>query len=241
MVRIALIEDESDAMNTVKEYLEKYSSEAGTEYRMSWYTDPREFLAEYTANAFDLVFMDIKLPGMNGMTAAQKLRSIDSSVVLVFITNMAQFAIKGYEVDATDFMVKTLSYHDFSLKFARVLKKIKNNRDVTIAVTGKGTVKYIPAKEVVYVEVVKHQLYYHSPEGVYEVRGTMKKAEEDLGRLGFARCNNYCLVNLRYVTGVVGFDLTVSLGGNSHETLVISHPRKKDFVKALNEYLGENM
>lgn len=241
MVRIALIEDENDAMNTVKEYLEKYSAEAGVEYHMLWYTDPREFLNGYVANSFDLVFMDIKLPGMNGMKAAEKLREIDPSVVLVFITNMAQFAIKGYEVDATDFMVKPLSYHDFSLKFERVLKKIKNNRDVTIAVTGKGTVKYIPAKEIVYVEVIKHQLYYHTKDDVYEVRGTMKKAEEDLGGIGFARCNNYCLVNLRYVTGVVGFDLTVSLGENSRETIVISHPRKREFVKALNEYLGENM
>lgn len=73
------------------------------------------------------------MPHLNGMEAAQKIRELDKEVVIVFITNMAQYAIKGYEVDALDFILKPLNYYTFSMRFTRAVGRVKNRE-------GKGSV-----------------------------------------------------------------------------------------------------
>ncbi len=243
MLRVALIEDEPQAKDVMNAHLERYSREKNVPCQLVWFGNGLEFLAAYNKN-FDVVLLDIKLPDINGMETARKLRAIDPDVALVFVTNMAQFAIKGYEVDAADFMVKPVSYYDFAMKFEHVLKHIDFDGDVKIKLMNKGEVKYLSARDVRYVEVIRHSLIFHTGVGGgYETRGTLKKLEEELTpAAGFVRCNNYCLVNLRYVTGITGYELYISSGvaANERETLMISHPRKKGFVTALNEYLREH-
>lgn len=243
MLRVAIVEDESKAKDIISAHMERYSKEKNIPYHLVWYSSGLEFLAAYNKN-FDVILLDIMLPDINGMETAHKLRKMDNSVALVFVTNMAQFAIKGYEVDAADFMVKPVSYYDFAMKFEHVLKHIDFDDEIKLCLNNKGELKYLAAKDIRYVEVSRHNLIYHIGGGIHETRGTLKKVEEQL-RLsdGFVRCNNYCLVNLRYVTGISGYELSLSTGiaSNNKETLMISHPRKKSFVTALNEYLREHV
>lgn len=242
MLNIAIVEDEREAMETLKAYLERFSSERGIPCRPIWFDNPINFLSKYNSS-YDLVLLDIELPDLNGMDAARKLREMDGGVALIFVTNMAQYAINGYEVDADDFVVKPVSYFDFAMKLDRVLKKIDVKSDAKIAVSNDGAVKYIAVKDIRYVEVIKHKLLYHTHDGSFEIRGTLKKAEPILLENNFVKCNNYCMVNLPYVSGVKGYVLTVSYGHGSKkfDELLISHPRKKEFVKALNRYLGEKV
>ena len=65
--------------------------------------------------------MDIEMPDLDGLAASQKLREIDRSVILIFITNLAQFAVRGYEVDALDFVVKPVTYYVLALKLKRAI------------------------------------------------------------------------------------------------------------------------
>ena len=126
-----------------------------------WYNNGLDFLAVYNKN-FDVVLLDIMLPDINGMGTARKLRDMDNSVALVFVTNMAQFAIKGYEVDAADFMVKPVSYYDFAMKFEHVLRHIDFDGEVKLCLNNKGELKYLSAKDIRYVEVIRHNLIYHT-------------------------------------------------------------------------------
>ena len=68
---------------------------------------------------FDIIIFDIDMPGINGIDTARKLREMDSNVTIIFVTNIAQYAINGYEVDAVDYILKPVSYYDFSMKFHR--------------------------------------------------------------------------------------------------------------------------
>lgn len=238
MLKIVLVEDNEEAKETVVAYLERYAQENGTEYNLTWFDHPMNFLDRFRSN-YDVVLMDIQLPDMNGMETAHRLREVDPNVPLVFITNMAQYAIKGYEVDASDFIVKPISYYDFALKFERLLKKVKKNDDFKLML--EGGKKYIPIDEVRYVEVYKHKLQFHLSDGTIEARGSLSKVEEQLAERGFARCNNYCLVNLRCVLGIKGYVLTVSAGaGGGTDEIQISQPRKKDFLRRFNEYLRDH-
>ena len=68
------------------------------------------------------------MPELGGMDAAERIRTVDPDVVLVFVTNMAQYAIRGYEVDALDFVLKPVNYYQFSTKLARALQRVQRRK-----------------------------------------------------------------------------------------------------------------
>ena len=178
-----------------------------------------------------VVFMDIQMPGMNGMDAAAELRDRDKTVSLIFITNLVQFAQKGYEVDAVSFLVKPVSYFDFSLKFKKALDVYVMNEERSFTVKYCGGMCRISTDKLMYVEIIAHRLYYRMIDGDIEVTGVLSEAEKELSRFGFLRCNKCYLVNPRFIIGINGSDLQV---GNA--TLQISRPRRAAFLSELAKW-----
>lgn len=232
MINIALVEDENEWAQTFEEYVLRFAAENKLAMKLKRFSEVDGFLKEYSMG-FDVVFMDIGLPGVDGMEAAKRLRLIDKTVALVFVTGMAQFALNGYEVDALDFIVKPVPYFAFSVKMRRVVDRISARKETMLWVkTESGTVG-INSSELKYVEIIRHYSIYHTINGDYKVRGTLKNVESLLADFDFVRCNNCYLVNLKYVRGICGY--TVDVCG---EELLISHPKRREFVRALNDYLG---
>ncbi len=232
MKNVAVIEDEASAMELLVSFLERFAKERGEEFNIFRFSRAISFLTNYKAN-YDIVFLDIELPDLNGMEAARKLRDLDRNVALIFVTNMAQFAVRGYEVDAYDFIVKPVFYANFALKLQRVLDHIRDMQGVRLSVSVDDGTVALSSSEIRYIEIMKHRIVYHTVRGEFYSHGTLKKIEEKLKDNYFVRCNNCYLVNLRYVSAVK--DFTVYVG---EEGLQISHPKKKAFLHALNEYFG---
>ena len=236
MVRkIAIVEDQDDEAERLAGYFDRYSKEKNCSFSISRFETGDRFLARYQP-VYDIVFMDIMMPGINGLDTARELRKTDSSVTLIFVTNMARFAIKGYEVEAFDFVVKPVTYQSFVIKLDRVLAKLKNEQRETHILLSlpEGKKRFSPA-QIKYLEVNGHKVIYHTTEGSYQVYGSMKSAAGQLNPQVFSRCNNCYLVNLNYVSAINGLSVTV---GN--DTLQISRSRKNAFITQLNEFLGGN-
>lgn len=229
---IAIVEDEVEEAEILRTYFIRYSQEYGTTFTVTHFETAEAFLNRYRP-MYDLVLMDICLPKTNGMEAAAQLRRLDQSVPLIFVTNMAQFAVKGYEVDAFDFVVKPVSYANFVLKLHRLLDKLSGRRDTEVLVTLSDHMVRLSVSQIKYVEISGHRMVYHTTEGEVNAYGNLKEVEASLDGAIFVRCNNCYLVNLNYVQAIQGH--TVLVDG---ETLQISRPRRKTFVQALNDYLG---
>lgn len=230
MINVAIIEDDINAQNKLKSFLRRYGEEKKERFNCYTFTSAELFLTDYRPD-YDLVFMDIELSGMDGMRAAKKLRKIDDKVVLVFVTNLMQFAVGGYEVGAFDFILKPITYGSFFLKFNRILQKVKSLDDTQIIVRGKQYVKKLFASNIMYVESCDHDLTYHTTDGDVTARGSMRYAVEQLKERDFELCNQCYLVNLKYVLGV--YENVVKVG---NDELVISRPKKKSFTAAVNAY-----
>lgn len=99
-MRIAIVEDNAAEADSLAAMLSEWSDARGCTIAVSKYVSPLIFLEKCRSDGFDAVFMDIEMPNMNGMDASARLREIDKDVIIVFVTNMAQFALDGYGVSA---------------------------------------------------------------------------------------------------------------------------------------------
>ena len=232
MRNIAIVEDDDKEAGLLEEQLRRYEKETGAEYRIVRFSDAIAFLTGYSAD-YDIVFMDIEMPDLDGMTAAKKLREVDPEVILVFVTNLAQYAVEGYEVSAMDFMVKPVRYDNLKLKLERAEKKLEGKGEDRFLVRGKNGPVVICVPDIRYVEVTDHMLTFYTNEGAIKVTGSLKEIEKRLEGRDFSRANSCYLVNLKYVTGAS--DGMVTVGG---DRLSISRARRKSFMSDLADYLG---
>lgn len=234
MYHIAIVEDEKEFSHQLQEFLVQYGKEQEMEFQISVFQDGAEILEEYQPK-YDVILLDIEMPKVNGMETAEKIRETDEDVVLMFITNMASYAIRGYSVGALDFVMKPINYYTFSTKMTRALKRVQKKTLKPIVLNLPDGVKKLEAKQIYFVEVQNRMLHYHTEEGEYVLRGTLQGAEEMLSDYPFIRCNHWYIVNLMHVSEVKKNIAVV--GGYELE---ISRRNKAAFLKALTEYMGGN-
>ncbi|MBQ2400688.1 MAG: response regulator transcription factor [Lachnospiraceae bacterium] len=234
MYRIAIVEDDREYVKELRTYLNQYAAEEGQEFEISVFYDGAEILENYVPK-YDLILLDIEMQKINGMDAAEKIRETDENVVLMFITNMAQYAIRGYSVGALDFVMKPITYYTFSMKIKRALKRVQKREISSILLTLPDGVKKLEARQIYYLEVQNRQLHYHTDEGEIVVRGSLQSAENLLPSDAFAKCNHWYLVNLMHVTEVRKNTAVVG-----PFELEISRRNRSGFLEALTKYIGGN-
>lgn len=161
MYRIAVVEDEQQYRDEVCQYIEQYATEHQLKFDVTTYTDGQEIVDDVQKH-YDIIFFDIEMTQLNGMDAAKVIRERDVNVVMVFITNMAQYAIEGYEVGALDFVLKPIDYYGFSFRLARALGRVqKKQGNLEFAINTPGGIKKLNSNDIYYIEIENRFLVYH--------------------------------------------------------------------------------
>ncbi len=231
MINVIIVEDNIDDASALKNCINQYGEEYHKQFIINHYDDGNVFLNNYTGT--DILFLDIMLPGVDGMTIAEKIREKDDNVIIVFVTNMLQMAIKGYSVRAFDFVIKPISYNAFKLRFTDILKLIEKNQGKELWISNKNGKVKINSSRILYVEIIQHILIYHTLDGEYKSTGTLLHLQEILKDEPFSMCNRCYFVNLSFVTSVVNQDVIVE-----DKYLPISRTKRKSFLKDLNDYIA---
>lgn len=233
MIKIAIVEDEHAYAMQLQEYLHQYEKENGEVFEISLFSDGDEIVNKYKP-IYDIILMDVEMKFMDGMSAAEEIRKVDTEVVIMFITNMPQYAIRGYAVDALDYVLKPVSYFAFSQRLNRAISRMKKRETKMITISIKGGTVRLNVTNVTYIESQGHTLIFHTVNGIHETSGTMKELEKELSELNFYRGNKGYLINLAHVESVK--DGCAVVRG---EQLLLSRGRKKEFMEALTRYWGE--
>lgn len=234
MIRVAIAEDDPACAEQLQGYLERYGRENGEAVELSLFPDGLELVDNYRP-VYDLILLDIEMPRLDGMAAAEEIRRLDGEVLILFVTNMAKYAIKGYEVDALGFMLKPVNYFSLALKLKKAQSCLRSRAQWNLMVPTEDGIKKVPASEVRYVEVLDHRLHLHTEGRVYLMPGTLRDLETELADQHFVRCNKGYLVNLRHIELIKSGSVVMSGG----DELLISRRKREEFLLAVTEYYGK--
>ena len=233
-MQVAIIEDNAFHAETLQNYLKRFSEETSTMITSQHYSDGKEFLNQFQPT-WDLILLDIEMPCMNGIEVAKEIRKQDEEVIIIFITQMAKYAIEGYAVRAFDYILKPVNYYAFTMKMKHVIRMCEQKKQSFFVISNQsGKIK----QDLDYLrsgEVQNHTLLYHTTETcIFSTSySSLGKLAEELIPKGFARNHNSYLVNLRYITGYEKNN--VILG---EECLPLSRTYYKSFIQSLLKYWG---
>ncbi len=234
MYRAIIVEDDQGAADALRAHLSRFGNEAQVEFSVEVLSSALELLE--TRHPCDIYFLDIGLPGVNGMEAAQIIRQTDEVTPIVFVTDLAQYAVRGYSVDALDFMVKPVGYQDFALRMRRALRVMARNDGARVTLPTATGLRVVALRDVVFVEIIKHDLYWHVA-GVTDplrMRGSLKALEEELPQDRFCRIAAGYIVNMGHIKAASGSEVVMSDGTR----LAVSRSRKAEALAAFSRFAG---
>ena len=232
-MNIAIVEDEAESAVVLREHLARFAAEHYLDFNIIAYADAMDFLHKYTP-MFSIVFMDIDLPYKNGMTAARELRELDKEICIVFITKLPRYAIKGYSVDATDFVVKPINYESFCFSMKHILKSVKSRQRDEIIIKSNSQLWRLDISDIYYIESQGHQVLYHTAAGDIKTWDTLKEVSKRLPSDRFSSCRAGVLVNLQHVYAVNRDEVTMV----NQSRLYLTRSKKASFMNALTSFFS---
>lgn len=232
LLKLAIAEDDPKCAADLRSFVERYCQEHDLELQLRMFPDGMKLVEEYQP-VWDVLLLDIEMPHLDGMKAAERIRAVDPAVLIIFITYMGKFAIRGYEVSALDFVLKPVNYSKLAMRLRHVEEIIRRREDRFLLVSENGGLFRILTADIRYIEVANRHIHIHAADRTYVTNGTLSKLEQDLEGQPFARCSHSYLVNLRHVTSVER-DAVLVAG----ETVPLSRSKQKTFLQALSDYMG---
>lgn len=233
-IRIVSIEDDPQEEATLERQLQRYADENSLELTVVHLTEAAPLL-EHELEA-DLVFMDINLPGINGMDAAALLRAYDETTPLVFVTSLAQYAVRGYQVDAAGFIVKPVRYYDLRMAMNKVMRVLQRSANELMTFTSRNGMRAFPISSISTVQTSGHNVEFHfvSGEEPFITRESLGNVEKRLEGKPFIRTSQSQIANMEHIKLVQGDSVTMTTG----EVLYFSRYKKKECLQRIAQFMG---
>lgn len=228
MINIGIVEDSQVDQEKLSKVIATYFNKNLIDYSLKVFNTANSFLS--SNNIFDLLFFDIFLGGsLTGMDIARKARErLGNNLVIVFITSSMAYAIEGYSVDASAYIIKPITEEEFNLKMPRIIDKINSKISDFIILTTTEEKVSVNISDIDYIEVYGHYLTYCVNNKKYTVRQTLSDAENKLSKFGFFRINKFNIINIRKISKFIGDDVYIK-----DVILKVARSRKQEFKKEL--------
>lgn len=201
MIRVGIVEDQEEYRQQLLSYLQTFQEKEGVVFQIETFHDGYDFVERYDSE-FDLLLMDIHLPLIDGMSAIEEIRKRDSDVFVIFITSTAQYAVKGYDVNAIGYILKPFNYYSLSEYLKKTIKRLKMKEDSFLRIKAGQNYYRVNQDAIQYVESQGHKLIFKLTDQELESIGVMRELEQQLQPDRFLRIHRGFIVNLRHITGI---------------------------------------
>ncbi len=202
MVKLAFCDDEIAQLNQISTLLDQYRVERNREISYVAFQSPLELLAEIERGTrYDLLFLDVLMPGETGIATAEEIRSYDSNVKIIFLTSSAEFAVQSYAVGAYFYQLKPIWKESFFRLMDSALLSCEKEQINSIILRCKTGITRVELRQLEYCEVIHRTLLIHLTSGkVLESVGSLDELCRHLAAYGnFCRLHRSYMVNMEHI------------------------------------------
>lgn len=213
MTKVALCDDELSMLNQLRDLFDGYRMERNLEIDCTVFGNPLDLLAVIERGIrFDVLILDILMPGENGIDTAAEIRRYDSNVKIIFLTSSAEFAVQSYSVNAFFYQLKPIRAESFFRVMDSVLDECEKEQANSLILRCKSGITRVELKTLEYCEVIHRTLFFHLTSGkVLECTGSLDELCVQLKPYeNFVRPHRSYLVNLEHVQSLSSRAVTMS-------------------------------
>ena len=235
-MKIAICDDEVAVSEVTKSLLQQWAIHQSISLSVHCYENGDDLILAQKNECFDLIFLDVLMPLLNGIDTAKELRRQNQNVSIIFLTSSKEFAFDSYEVKALQYLLKPISPHQLWSIMDDFMAMIKNQKETFVARTSDGFCK-IALEDTNYLEAQNKSVvvFLHNGTSI-EIRELFSRCEEVFSlEHGFFRCHRSYIINLNYVNQFTKNSVTMTDG----TTLPISRNRSLAFKEAYFTYMFE--
>lgn len=233
MIKIAVCDDEQHFVTQIKNILVEYGKTNQTDISVSEFHDGVMLLDRYDCS-YDIIFLDIKMPHIDGVKVAEKIRVRDPNVTIIFLTSLLQRAVDGYRVRAYDFLIKPISEKKLTKEIDRWIETNREKKQECLLVENMTGRFMIPISSLRYIETADRNLLLHSEDKNIVCHKKLKVLKERLEPYGFGQSHKSYLVNFSYIDTISGNAIILV----TKEEIPLSRAMKKEFMTRLARYMG---
>lgn len=239
---IAVCDDQAEELELLTDLLCRWQEERRVALQFKSYRSAAELLTAASNEQFTLYFLDVMMPGTDGMAAAREIRSFDDVADIVFLTSSPGFAYESYGVRAMDYLLKPIRAEILFPLLDRILLQEQKPQDGLTLKTGAALIR-IPFYQLAYVEVMGKHLYFNLTDGsVREVFGALKDYEPLLlARPEFMRTHRSYIVNMLQVSELSPTGVRTFLGKQLPVSRLLYPQLQKDYMQLMFAERGENL
>lgn len=200
-MKIAICEDNQAEADWLKKVIADWAAKNRDMVQISWYSDTKQFLFAYEETCFDVLFLDIQMPGENGISLARRLRAVNDAVPIVFVTGLDEYILEGYEVEAVHYLMKPVKEGKVRECLERIAKRVKEQEPYVVLDTSDGVFKVLQ-KDIIKIEIFGRECTYTTVDKEYTVVQSLKEAKEMLASKYFVPCYRGILVNVQHIQAI---------------------------------------
>ena len=228
-MRIAVCDDEEKFQIPIRDMILKFYN--SLDVVVDTFSDGRKLLERYDANQYDVLFLDIEMPAMDGITLAKKLRERSEDVFLVFLTGHVEYALEGYEVNALRYLTKPVKEDKLREVLKHVMEKSTCKHQLMLKSDGEDL--RLNVSDIQYFEAQNQYVMVYTTQSSHLVRANLGDFEEQLKNDGFFRIHRSYLISLAKVKKIVKSDVIMEGGAG----LPISRNNIKPLKDALYSFV----
>ena len=205
MIQIAFCDDDMEVLHQMNELLDRYRVERNEDITYAAFQSPFELLTEIEKGIRpDILFLDVVMPGQNGMDVAKEIRQYDTNMKIIFLTSSPEFAVESYSVGAYFYQLKPIWEESFFRLMDAVLAECEKKKKNSLILRSKDGITRIDLQQLEYCEVLGRKLLFHLEDGaVLESAGSLDDLAGQLMQYSnFFRPHRSFLVNMEYIQNI---------------------------------------
>lgn len=227
MIQIAVCDDELAVRVLIQEYLSRYAKEKNLELHTDFFENGEALILTF-GKQYDLIILDVEMPGMDGIKVAEKIREQDKLVIITFLTLYEKYAYRSYLVEASGYQTKPVEYESFRSELEKYLRLIRNNQE-KILVENKGKTYSITKNSIVYISYFNHCLTCHLMDGdTINIKGSLKNFMKNDTEHNFCQIHKSYIVNRIWIEKCVNKEVYLK---GIPGSLAVSKHRWKSFYE----------